>query len=83
MSTGKQAAKKRIVELQKVIAEANRAYYLNDSPIYSDAEYDRLVRELEALEQEHPEFTSADSPTTRVAAGLARRLGPAHGDDGP
>src|SRR5262245_40943602 len=41
-----QAPAKRIAELTKVLAEASRAYYLKDAPLMSDAEYDRLFREL-------------------------------------
>ena len=65
-----EAAKKRISELRSLLTEANQAYYLKDDPIYSDAEYDRLFRELETLEREHPELASKDSPTRRVAAGV-------------
>ena len=44
----------------------NVVYYVNDAPTVSDAEYDALFRELEALEQAHLQFSSADSPTQRV-----------------
>jgi DNA ligase (NAD+) len=47
------------------LAEHNRRYYLLDDPSISDADYDRLLRRLEKLEQEHPELASADSPTQR------------------
>ncbi len=59
---------KRIRALRREIEEHNRRYYLLDDPIISDAEYDRLLRELERLEQEHPEYASADSPTQRPGA---------------
>jgi len=52
-------------------AELNRhshAYYVLDAPSIPDAEYDKLFRELQALEQEHPELISSDSPTQRVGA---------------
>jgi DNA ligase (NAD+) len=52
-------------------AELNRhniAYYALDNPTVPDAEYDRLMAELQALEQAHPELLSADSPTQRVGA---------------
>ena len=64
------AAKKRISELRSLLTKANEAYYLKDDPILSDAEYDRLFRELETLENEHPELASKDSPTRRIAAGV-------------
>jgi len=64
------AAKKRISELRSLLTKANEAYYLKDDPILSDAEYDRLFRELETLENEHPELASNDSPTRRIAAGV-------------
>ncbi len=54
--------------LRAAIEEANYRYYVLDAPTISDAEYDRLFRELEALEREHPELAAADSPTRRVGA---------------
>ena len=60
-------ASKRIDELKARIREADRAYYLLDSPILSDAEYDRLMRDLLAQEAAHPELATADSPTRRVS----------------
>ena len=56
----------RITELRAQIEEHNRRYYLDDAPTVSDAEYDRLFRELQALEESHPEFKSNDSPTENV-----------------
>jgi DNA ligase (NAD+) len=61
----------RAAELRDVIAEHNRRYYEDDEPTISDAEYDSLFRELEALEANHPELRSPDSPTQRVG-GAAR-----------
>ncbi|HCE08093.1 MAG TPA: DNA ligase [Oxalobacteraceae bacterium] len=46
----------------------NYAYYVLDNPTIPDAEYDKLFRELQALEQTHPELASSDSPTQRVGA---------------
>ncbi len=63
MSPAEQAAR-----LREQIERANRAYYVLDAPEISDAEYDRLFRELQALEAEHPELQSPDSPTQRVGA---------------
>jgi DNA ligase (NAD+) len=56
----------RIRELRSLLDRANRAYYVDASPIMSDAEFDRLLAELAALERAHPEFDDADSPTKRV-----------------
>jgi DNA ligase (NAD+) len=54
--------------LREQIERANNAYYVLDAPEISDAEYDRLFRELLALETEHPELQVPDSPTQRVGA---------------
>ncbi len=68
--TKKQAAPeqaaRRVAELTELIRAANAAYYQSDAPVMSDAEYDRLFRELELLEGEHPELAAPDSPTVRV-----------------
>ncbi|HEY8197319.1 MAG TPA: NAD-dependent DNA ligase LigA [Gemmatimonadales bacterium] len=58
----------RVARLREQIERANNAYYVNDAPEISDAEYDRLFRELQALEAAHPELQSPDSPTQRVGA---------------
>jgi DNA ligase (NAD+) len=56
----------QVARLREQIERANTAYYINDAPEISDAEYDRLFRELQALEVEHPELQSPDSPTQRL-----------------
>ncbi|WP_019918193.1 NAD-dependent DNA ligase LigA [Methyloversatilis discipulorum] len=56
----------RAVELRAQIARHDRLYYELDAPEIPDAEYDRLFRELQALEAEHPALRTADSPTRRV-----------------
>ncbi|AWH21955.1 DNA ligase (NAD(+)) LigA [Stenotrophomonas sp. ZAC14D2_NAIMI4_6] len=58
----------RAEDLRRQIAQANRAYHELDAPEIPDADYDRLVRALEALEREHPELARADSPTQQVGA---------------
>ncbi len=63
-----------IAVLRKSIEDANQAYYLLDAPTISDAEFDRLFRRLQALEQEHPELLTPDSPTQRVGGGVATSL---------
>jgi DNA ligase (NAD+) len=64
----------RAAELRAELDRANRAYYVLDNPEISDAEYDRLFRELQGLEQEHPELQVPDSPTLRVGAAPATAL---------
>jgi DNA ligase (NAD+) len=64
----KQADLKRITELRTIIEYHNRRYYQQDAPEISDAEYDLLMRELQDLENRHPEEYSATSPTQRVGA---------------
>ena len=56
----------RAAELRRILERANHAYYILDKPEMSDAEYDRLFRELQALEEKHPELRTSDSPTLRV-----------------
>lgn len=58
----------RARELARLIEHHNRLYHLHDSPEISDAEFDKLFRELEELEQAHPELRAPDSPTLRVGA---------------
>jgi DNA ligase (NAD+) len=56
----------RIAYLRAEIEKHNRQYYELDQPLIPDAEYDRLFRELQTLEAQHPEFATPDSPTQRV-----------------
>ncbi len=58
----------RIEALRREIDHHNYRYYVLDDPEIPDAEYDRLMRELQALEAEHPELVTPDSPTQRVGA---------------
>lgn len=58
--------KERMDELVRQLNEANYRYYVLDDPRMLDFEYDRLLRELELLEADHPEFAREDSPTKRV-----------------
>ena len=58
--------RERMDELTRILNEANYQYYVLDNPTMLDFEYDHLLRELEILEQEHPEFQKPDSPTKRV-----------------
>jgi DNA ligase (NAD+) len=68
------AQAKRAAELREQLERANHAYYVLDDPEIADAEYDRLFRELQALEQQHPELLTPDSPTQRVGAAPATAL---------
>ena len=56
----------QISQLRAQLEEHNHNYYVLDAPSIPDAEYDRLMRELSALEQANPEFQSPDSPTQKV-----------------
>lgn len=58
----------QIERLREQLNQHAYRYYVLDDPSVTDAEYDRLYRELEALEQQHPELISTDSPTQRVGA---------------
>ena len=58
--------KKRIEELTSILSEANYRYYVMDDPTMPDFEYDRLLRELEDLERDNPQYIRPDSPTQRV-----------------
>jgi DNA ligase (NAD+) len=56
----------RIEDLREQVRYHNRRYHIDDAPEISDAEYDALYAELEALEADHPELVTPDSPTQRV-----------------
>lgn len=58
----------RVEELRRRLHEANYEYYVLDSPTLSDAEWDRMLRELKEIEAAHPELVTPDSPTVRVGA---------------
>jgi DNA ligase (NAD+) len=58
----------RAAELRETLTRALIAYHVEDEPVMSDAEYDRLYDELVALEEAHPELVTPDSPTHRVGA---------------
>ncbi len=61
------AAAERAAELRAQIAQHDYRYYVLDDPQIPDAEYDRLLQELRALEATHPALITPDSPTQRVA----------------
>ena len=68
------SSEEKIHTLRKEIEEHNYLYYVCNEPAISDAEYDQLFRELQALEQEHPELLTPDSPTQRIGAEPAREF---------
>lgn len=67
--------RERIDSLRREILYHNHRYYVLDSPEISDEAYDRLFAELRALEQQHPELVTPDSPTQRVGAGPVESFG--------
>jgi DNA ligase (NAD+) len=73
MSAG---ARKRLDELREQITRHNDLYYVESRPEISDAEYDRLWRELVALEEAHPELVTPDSPTRRPGGQRAEAFAP-------
>src|SRR5690606_40872603 len=64
----------RIEALRRQLSRANEAYNERDELLIPDADYDALVRELEALEQAHPELASAASPTATVGGRPSSRF---------
>ncbi|MEE1757060.1 NAD-dependent DNA ligase LigA [Streptomyces sp. SP18CS02] len=64
-------AREKHAQLAEQVEEHRFRYYVKDRPIVSDGEFDRLLRELEALEEEHPELRTPDSPTQKVAGAYA------------
>ena len=66
---GREAAdRQRLETLRSEIEGHNRRYYIEDAPSISDAQYDRLMAELQAIESDHPDWITPDSPTQRVGA---------------
>jgi DNA ligase (NAD+) len=63
-----QSAAARALEVRQQIEHHNYRYHVLDDPEVSDAEYDRLMRELKALEEQYPDLVTPDSPTQRVGA---------------
>ena len=70
----KTAIKNRIVELSKIITEHNHNYYVLSLPTISDFEFDQLLKELEQLEKENPEFAEDNSPTKRVGGDITKKF---------
>jgi DNA ligase (NAD+) len=72
LSLSREAAAHRIAELIREIQEHDYRYYVLAQPIISDSEYDRLVRELKALEEAFPDLRRPDSPTQRVGGTITK-----------
>lgn len=65
---------KQILALRAEVAEHSRRYYDEDAPTISDFEYDRLIHALADLEEQYPQFKSADSPTQRVGGSVSAKF---------
>ena len=68
------SVKKRIAELHREIERHNRLYYEKHRPVVSDQAFDKLLKELEVLEREHPELASKASPTQKVGGAPSREF---------
>ena len=68
------SARIRIAELTAALNEHNHRYYVLNAPTISDFEFDQLLKELEALEQAHPELADANSPTKRVGGDITDKF---------
>jgi DNA ligase (NAD+) len=64
----------RLEQLKQLIHDHDHRYYVLDEPSIPDAEYDRLFKELQALEAKHPELITPDSPTQRVGGGVLEQF---------
>lgn len=70
------AVRARMEELRRRIHHHDFKYYVENAPEISDADYDRLFRELKSLEENHPELITSDSPTRRVGGAVAEEFPP-------
>ncbi|WP_323016788.1 NAD-dependent DNA ligase LigA [Castellaniella sp.] len=68
--------RQRLLALRADIEAHNHRYYVLDDPSVSDAQYDRMMADLQAIEQEHPDWVTPDSPTQRVGAAPAGHFAP-------
>jgi len=67
-------AKAEIEQLMKVLNHHNYLYYVQNTPEISDYDFDQLLKSLEKLEKEFPEYTSENSPTKRVGGDLTKKF---------
>ncbi|ERN40045.1 DNA ligase, NAD-dependent [Rubidibacter lacunae KORDI 51-2] len=65
---------KRVEQLRQQLRQANYEYFVLDAPTLEDTVYDRLLRELQSLEAEHPDLATADSPTLRIGGRAAEKF---------
>jgi DNA ligase (NAD+) len=70
-----QSLLQQVQKLRQQLEEYSYQYYVLDNPSVPDAEYDRLYRELQTIEQQHPELITTDSPTQRVGAAPLAKFG--------
>ena len=71
-----EAARHEWTELVEQVNDHQFAYYVKDAPTVSDADYDRLLQRIEALEEQHPVLRSPDSPTQRVGGTFSTEFAP-------
>ncbi|MHB8741588.1 MAG: NAD-dependent DNA ligase LigA [Sulfuricaulis sp.] len=76
--SGVDTSRKRAEELRKELSFHNYRYYVLDSPIISDSQYDKLLRELQEIESRYPDLITVDSPTQRVGAKPLSAFGEVH-----
>lgn len=69
---------KEINELRRKLNYYGKLYYVDDAPAISDYEYDMLMQQLKALEKEHPELITPDSPTQRIGGSALSKFEPVH-----
>ena len=74
MTEATPAQRARAAELRRLLNDAAHAYYVLDAPVMEDPVYDRLLRELETLEETFPALRAPDSPTRRVGGAPAERF---------
>ncbi len=70
----KKSIQQKIEELRTQLRQHNHNYYVLDKPTISDYEFDVLLKELQELEEQHPEFYDTNSPTLRVGGGITKNF---------
>ena len=74
LSTGKMVVKDRIKALREALEQHNYNYYVLSAPTISDREFDEMMKELQTLEEAHPEYADPHSPTQRVGSDLSKEF---------
>src|SRR6056300_1254373 len=74
MTMNKEEAASRIATLSKELEQHNYSYYVSNAPTISDYEFDQLLKELEKLEKDYPEFAFENSPTKRVGGDITKNF---------